>query len=40
MDEELNQVDTSSPLDNFDINEALHFSNGGGVYICKIKVII
>ncbi|MEC2524925.1 class III lanthionine synthetase LanKC, partial [Bacillus thuringiensis] len=37
MDEELNQVDTSSPLDNFDINEALHFSNGGGVYICKNK---
>ncbi|MEK5251710.1 class III lanthionine synthetase LanKC [Bacillus sp. FSL R9-9530] len=37
MDEKLNQVDTSSPLDNFDINEALHFSNGGGVYICKNK---
>ncbi|MEK4761135.1 class III lanthionine synthetase LanKC [Viridibacillus sp. FSL E2-0187] len=37
MDEALDQFDTSSPLDNFDINEALHFSNGGGVYISENK---
>lgn len=35
MDKTLDQVDISSPLDSFNIEESLHFSNGGGVYICK-----
>lgn len=37
MDQALDQSDTTSPLDAFDIKEALHFSNGGGVYICENK---
>lgn len=37
MEKSMEKFDTSSPLDNFDIEEALHFSNGGGVYIAKNK---
>jgi serine/threonine protein kinase len=37
MEKSMEQFDTSSPLDNFDIEKALHFSNGGGVYIAKNK---
>ncbi|RVT56530.1 class III lanthionine synthetase LanKC [Niallia taxi] len=37
MDKVLDQSDTTSPLDAYDIKEALHFSNGGGVYICENK---
>lgn len=37
MDKAMDQDDTSSPLDNFVIKEALHFSNGGGVYMAENK---
>ncbi|MEY8749410.1 class III lanthionine synthetase LanKC [Alkalicoccobacillus gibsonii] len=37
MDEEVDQLDTTSPLDNYEIEEAIHFSNGGGVYIAINK---
>lgn len=37
MEKLMEQFDTTSPLDNFDIVEALHFSNGGGVYMAKSK---
>lgn len=38
MDKAMDQNDTYSPLENYDIKEALHFSNGGGVYICENKL--
>lgn len=31
-EEELEEEDESSPLDDYEISEAIHFSNGGGVY--------
>lgn len=40
MEREMNQLSSEesvSPLDNLEITEALHFSNGGGVYIASEK---
>ncbi|WKG33419.1 class III lanthionine synthetase LanKC [Priestia aryabhattai] len=35
MDKRTEEFNIPSPLDNFEIEEAIHFSNGGGVYIAN-----